>query len=439
MAAFEKVHLPFIRKIPLSKIVPNNNSETNHQGWFSYFWSEAYIWEADFLKHGEPVIALFTALFDLPKEWEPPAVGGWTQAKLKDAEQATGAIQLNRKREWNTVSNEILFNALLALLTIGFRRIPISRNSTIATDDTSLEMAKYLKKFDHSKKVQLGWRGDMRKLADLINGGGFICKAESIANNYAASINMRQPWHPFSKLSIRCDMWYRRVSADNCKQTVISVTTDFKTASVFPQVSELHIFPGVEMKQDIAQLVRDGKVDRTKLCEVTVQRASGERKVLLRAADQAQIFLCLLNGTYFDTKEAQEKFSEAVAFNELAMREVPADDILASITYVRIHHGTSNGEGYTAIYDPAVSIEVRADLFQRKTAPHCTGPQLYQAGLMEYERAKQTFTAAWSEEGASRAGSRLDDVDDITKVKVAGVSTVVEVKRLSDNKILYTV
>lgn len=206
MAAFEKVYLPYIRRIPLAKIVLSNTSETNEQGWFSYFWSEAYLWKADFLRQGEPVLALFNVLFELPKEWERPGLGGWTQAKLKEMERAADMIVLKRKREWSAVPHEALFNALLALLTIGFRRIPISMNSTIATSDTSLEMAKYLKKFDHSKKIQLGRRGDTRKLSDLITGGGFICKAESMANNYAAKINMRQPWHPFSKLSIRCDI-----------------------------------------------------------------------------------------------------------------------------------------------------------------------------------------------------------------------------------------
>jgi len=430
MPGFEKEHLPLLRKVPIDAIVGDNKSETNRPGWFRYFWSEAYAWEADFLRKCEPVLLLFSSLFELPAAWARPAMGGWTQAKLKEMEAALPGLVLKRVRDWDAVPPQVLYDALLALLSVGFNRIPIAKNSTIATNDTSVEMAKYLKKFDHSRKVQLGWRGDTRRFTDLVASGGFICKAESMGNNYAANLNMRQPWHPFSKLSIRSDMWYRRVSSDNCKQTIISVTEDFKTAAVFPQLSELHIFPGNEVKQDVAALVNVTPALRSKLAEVTVRRSTGEQVVLLRAADTVQIFLCVLDGVYFDTREAQEKYSRAVPFNEMAVREVPSDNLLAAVTYVRVHHGTTNGEGFTALYDAAASVEVRNELVMRKTASHYTGPQLYQAALMEYERARQSFTAAWSEVGASKAGAKID-------MGAPGISTVLEVKVLSDNSVLF--
>ena len=431
MPNFEDVHLPYLRRLPIGMIVGDNSDETNRPGWFRYFWSEAYLWEADFLRKCQPIVPLFTSIFELPKEWERPAVGGWTKERLAAIEKSLPNVKLKRVRDWDSIPPAILYEALLALLSVGFNRIPITKNSTIATNDTSMEMAKYLKKFDHTRKVQLGWRGDTREFADLVKSGGFICKAESMGNNYAARINMRQPWHPFSKLSIRSDMWFRRVSSDNCKQTIISVTQDFKTSAVFPQLSEQHIFPGSEEKADIQALVLNQPALRQKLAEVKVRRSTGAVTTLLRAADTVQIFLCLLDGVYFDTKEAQEKYSGAVPFNEMAVREVPSDNILAAITYVRVHHGTTNGEGFTALYHAADSVEVREDIIRRKTAAHFTGPQLFQAAQLEYETAKQSFTAAWSEVGATKAGAKVD-------AGAPGISTILEVKQLSNGAVIYS-
>lgn len=429
---FADVHMKALCKIPKTEIVGNPGDLYSAAGWFSYFWSEAYLWEPEFIREHARLLPVFNQLFELPKEWELPRLGGITQKFQADLVASAPQLKLKQVKTWEALAAgqpKLLFDALEALLQIGFRRVPLSKNALLATNDTSEEMLKFIKKVDHTRKVQLGWRGDTRAFADLLGSGGFICKAESVAGNYAQSKNMRQPWHPYSKLSIRSDMWYRRVSADNCTMTITSVTRDFKTGSVFPQLSEVHVFPGTEDKADIQKLVDENKVPRNKLSEIKVREAGGAENTLLRFADTVQLFLCVLNGYYFDTFQAQEEYSQTVGFKEIAMREVPSDDILAAVTYIRVHHGTTNREGFTAIYDPVTSVQVSDEIKKRKTAAY-SGDALFKAAQDEEVLAKNTFTAAWSEDGATRAGAKLD--------KAAGISKILQVKRLSDNKILYT-
>jgi hypothetical protein len=429
---FSEVHMKAISKIPKAEIAGNPSDLYSPAGWFSYFWSEAYLWEADFAREHAGILPLFNQLFQIPAGWEPPKVGGITQKFQADLLTSAPQVKLTSKKSWEAVAAgqpTVLLDAMEALLRIGFRRVPISKNALLATNDTSAEMLKYIKRVDHTRKVQLGWRGDTRSFADLVKSGGFICKAESVAGGYAQGKNMRKPWHPYSKLSIRSDMWYRRVSADNCTMTITSVTRDCKTGSVFPQLSEVHVFPGTEERAEVQKLVDEGKVARTKLSEVKVREASGKETTLLRFADTVQLFLCVLNGQYFDTFAAQEEYSQTVGFKEIAMRDVPSDDILGAVTYVRVHHGTTNQEGFTALYDPVASVEVSDEVKKRKTAAY-SGDALYDAAREEEARAKNTFTAAWSEDGATRAGAKLD--------KAPGISKILEVKRLSDGKVLYT-
>jgi len=428
---FTQAHMKALIKIPKVQIVGEPADLYSPAGWFSYFWSEAYLWSAELAKEHARLLPLFNQLFEVPEEWELPKIGSPTQKFLADLEKSAPETRLTQAKSWETVAAgqpKVLLGALEALLQVGFRRVPISKNSPLATNDTSLEMLQFIKRVDHTRKVQLGWRGDTRSMADLVKAGGFICKAESLLGNYAQNKNMRQPWHPYSKLSIRSDMWYRRTSADNCTMTIISVTRDFKTASVFPQLSETHVFPGDEENADIQKLVDDGKVPRAKLSEIKVREASGTERVLLRFADTVQLFLCVMNGVYFDTQQAQKDYTGTVPFNEIAMRSIPADDILAAVTYVRAHHGTTNFAGFTALYDPVTSVAVSDDILQRKTAAY-SGDTLFKAAQEEEARAKVTFSAAWSEDGATRAGAKIG--------KAAGQYTILEVKRLSDGKVLF--
>ncbi len=90
------------------------------------------------------------------------------------------------------------------------------------------------------------------------------------------------------------------------------------------------------------------------------------------------------------------------------MKSVLAQDVLASVTYVRVHHGTYNGAGFTALYKAADSVVPQQQSFLRHEGREYSAKQLFEAATAEYNKARQTFTAAWGEQGAARARAKLD-------------------------------
>lgn len=399
MPEFHNGHIELIRQLPMNLITGNGFTWDSKQGWFEYFWAEAASQQALFAGEASNIVPFFKEMFQLPAGWNNIATA-----------TMPAALTPNGTKTWANVSNGTLLDCMLGLLNAGFRRITMNRNIEYSPTDTSTDQARYRQKFNHSQKVELGWRGDTRTFKEIQDAGGFWSMSESEHQNFASLHGMREPWHPYSKPSIRQDIWYRRGSSDNCKKTLVSVTRDFKTSSVFPQLSECHIFPAGEDTTKTPEMFLAGPeaVKYNALLGSVTVSAGGGMGVIRRYVDKVQIFLCVLNGMYFDTPDAQEKESTAVPFREIGVKSVLARDVLGSVTYVRVHHSTYNGAGYTALFKASDSVIPKRESFLRHEGREYSAKQLYEAATAEYNKARQTFSAAWSEVGASMAGKKLD-------------------------------
>jgi hypothetical protein len=220
------------------------------------------------------------------------------------------------------------------------------------------------------------WRGDSRSWNEVRAAGGFRCKVES--GGYSRSIRVMAPWNPFSDQATRRHMYFRCSQKDNCLHTAISLTpaassvnnTSFKVNACFPQLEEL---PGILRQRQritVKVLPNRGRL-RDETCFV----------------DEVTLFFCYLprGQQYFDTKLCQEKI-RSPGFPEMAVRGLQSDNILGYITYIRVHHGTTNSHGFTAI--PVMDKSALID------KPY------YPAGARAvYAAAQVQFAAAWAVDG----------------------------------------
>ncbi|MGO4880103.1 MAG: hypothetical protein ACLP59_04700 [Bryobacteraceae bacterium] len=397
MPEFHDGHIDLIRRLPVELITGRGAAWDSKQGWFEYFWVEAKPQQGLFNAEASEIVPFFKEMFQLPAGWD-------------HIDSATIPDALVPKKTWANVSNRALFDCMMALLNAGFRRITMNHNIEYSPTDTSTDLARYRQKFNHSQKIDLGWRGDTRSFQDIQDAGGFRSMSESEHQNFAADHNMRAAWHPYSRPAVRQDIWYRRASSDNCKKTLVSITRDFKTAAVFPQLSECHIFPGIEdtSKTPESFLAGAESAKYEGLLSVVTVNAGGAIRTVRRYVDKVQIFLCVLNGMYFNTPDAQEQESNAVPFKEIGVKSVLAQDVLASITYVRVHHSTYNGAGFTALFKAAASVQPQQQSFLRHEGREYSSKQLFDAATTEYNKARQTFMAAWGEQGWTYAQKKLD-------------------------------
>lgn len=261
----------------------------------------------------------------------------------------------------------------------------------------------------------LGWRGDSRKYEDIETAGGLYCKAES--EIYAKPRHMRTTWHPFADKNVRSYMYYRKQQKDNCLHTVVSVSIlkedndyeqRFKINACFPQLEELT------------------DTSRSQTTAVEVEKNSTRENVDL-FVDSVTLYLCKFpeGDDYFDTQKFQQEFSgDTKGFPEIGVREIPAKNIVAYVKYVRVHHGTTNGEGFTAI--PVLdqsALKEDSGLF--KFAPHWLSQDKEQEkkhdpsnAYRAFVKACSSFSAAWKSDGFGKAGKVIGSVKKIGNMVV---------------------
>ena len=230
------------------------------------------------------------------------------------------------------------------------------------------------------------------------------------AHMCAEKINLREAWNPFSDPTIRAHYYYRREQQDNCLHTVVSVTLDFTTASTFPKLEDLI---GSAMKG--AALKPTDTVDnppaalKPKLCSVR----TGAGKPLQRYADKQQLYLVVLFGGFFDTQRKQAGEKEIAdasgTFPEVAVKRIPANNILGCLSFVRVFHGLTEAEGFTAVFDEKGSL--------RPTIEACEGfagdQRIARNLLRELTRqfnaiaGSMPFRACWTGTGGQRLPNPL--------------------------------
>jgi hypothetical protein len=369
MPDFLDEHMDAIRVLSCDALVGTGWAKNSKQAWLAYFWMEARneINKSKFYAYREWYLDFFNHMYVLPQGWD-----------RLDSIPAAPALSLKAGRTWDNANDAILLRMMEACLFTGFERFRGALPDGLPPNDASYQMVKYCEGYGRDKLVRFLWRGEDRSLDEITRVGGLIPKASADfrpANadvsfrTFAETCNLREPWHPFSIPAIRNDYWFRLTSADNCTESVVSVTPDARSALTFPRLGDKNIFfdalpsparftgapvSGQQLSRVTGTLGLPQRRAKNAAGKDIVVPASAAGGGAIRYADKVKLFLCLVE-QYFDTAARQRSLraaglTEHESFPEYAVKSVPAADIVGAITFVRVFHGTSDADGFTLFY-----------------------------------------------------------------------------------------
>jgi hypothetical protein len=418
MPDFARKHIRLIAELPKEGIIGDEAyGEYSKKGWFLYFWKEARPQTA-FYTASAKIMPFFNELFELPAEWDadPAALDGSSpfmnvanMLVYKDSVAADQRVKkLKPKKKFDDVSDGTLKTLLTECLRIGFEKIPVQSTTGLGNvSSPDLMFARHSLILDESHKYSVGWRGDSRSMKDLEQAGGFLSKAESDqvppsgGMSYAESINLRTDWNPFKDPAVRAQYYYRKEQQDNCLHSVVSVTLDFVTASTFPKLEDL---VGGWLKGKA--LDKSASVDappdelKPKLCDATI----GGKQVK-RIADQNTLFLVVLFGGFFDTQKRQQSGS----FPEVAVKRIPANNIVGVLSYIRVFHTLNEADGFTVLWDPVKSQRPSREKCNAVAGDEKIGGLLWRDVRKQYDTVKHSmpFRACWTGTGGKKLENPL--------------------------------
>jgi hypothetical protein len=178
----------------------------------------------------------------------------------------------------------------------------------------------------------MGFRGEGRTPGKMQEHGGSFSRADVPV--LRAELGMDEPWHPAQQASITkrpSQMLSRPALADAEETSTVSVTPDFKTATIFPHIEDL-------LKQGQTQALPNNRYE-----------------------SKTYVYLCAIpKGTTAMNPLAQEDvLADAEVFmgGEYQVRSIPARDVWGVYTVERTHYGETWHKGHKAKvikYDPLV-------------------------------------------------------------------------------------
>jgi len=420
MPGFTRAHMKLISELPKEAMVTPGYGEYSKEGWFLYFWKEARQ-AGGFLTKSADILPFFNELFQVPPEWVANPIDNakfetGTYLSYKPSVNPTDRVQtLTYASSWTAVSDTNLRRCLNACLAVGFEKVQATAVGlgNLTNLNSPLAFARHSLILGHSHCYTIGWRGDSRSLGDLQRAGGFLPKADSDQpspdlhdqRSYAEKINLRTHWHPFSDPITRSHYYYRREQQDNCLHTVVSVGLDFVTASTFPKVEDL-----IGSALGGRALGPSDTIDRPplalvpRLCDV---RIAGHTPVK-RFADKQQLYLVVLFGGFFDTQRKQAGDKEIAdsqgTFPEVAVKRVPADNILACLSFVRVFHGLTEAEGFTAVFDAKGSKRPTIEGCQAFAGDFQIGRNLFRELTAAFDKITNSmpYRARWTGSGGEK-------------------------------------
>lgn len=402
-------HASLIEKLKKSQIVGGMPRLNSKAFWFAYFWEECG--DVGFLEPVKAEVArLFNHLFNVPPHWDVgnPACrftitprgtisrNAGVSAAAVDLPLATALVP-TAPTAWDAAADADVLAVMNQLLRAGFIRVPGATGTQ--SPDSGLDVFRSaLVGAMGGVQFKLGWRGDARSVNQIRDAGGLINKADS--DGYAESVNLRAPWHPFSLAANRTDYFYRKHKEDNCLATVVSISTSFTTASVFPLLNADYI-------QNLPARLPAAADDLSRLEPAhrrilhMVRGAAADEK-LVRVADQQQLYLVAVGENYFDTQQAQTRRQGAdQAFPEFAVKSVPSTGVLACVKFVRVHHGLDEHGGLTVLPDAARSIAPTLDGCRRFCQDQQAARALFAAAQPLYQQAlaSMPYHVSWRPNG----------------------------------------
>jgi hypothetical protein len=411
-------HYSLIERLKKSQIVGATPKVNGKAFWFAYFWEECG--EKDFLQPVKDQVArMFDGLFALPPQWDstqpscaftitPRGTISWKPRKNAASVDlpANTSLTLLTPNAWDGIADLDLLAVLNQLLHSGFIRVKGTAGTQ--SPDSGLDVFRSALVGDiGGVHYKLGWRGDSRSVRQITDSGGLINKADS--DGYAESVNLRKPWHPFSKVENRADYFYRKNKEDNCLATIVSISTSFMTASVFPLlnadfISDLPL--ALPQQGDDFKLMSEA---HRRILHLVKDNAGHN---VVRVADSQQLYLVAVGENYFDTQQAQiRRQGEGQAFPEFAVKSVPETGVLGCVKFVRVHHGLHEHGGLTVLPDRKRSIEPTLDGCRRFCQNQAVARVMYPVVLQMYQDALNAmpFHVKWLPNGHAVVPPLQDD------------------------------
>jgi hypothetical protein len=198
-------------------------------------------------------------------------------------------------------------------------------------------------------RVYVAFRGDFRTPNEVRVHEGTYAKASlPVLRN---SMNMSQPWHPFSDPATRMKLYFRKWNADNCLFTVVSVAEDFATATKFPLMCDMENWQfgtavvtarGYVAGEDVRNLAA-----RFGSTVPAPARSGGSTQKILKAS-RNNVYV-VKTGTAYNTRRMQDAGPAGSPFPERAVRGIPWSHHLARIRIDRIHYGKDSNEGHLIV------------------------------------------------------------------------------------------
>ena len=211
-----------------------------------------------------------------------------------------------------------LRKVLTLFLEAGFLKVPTTDADLLAENFDDLVRAS-MKVYTGPKQYKMRWRSDSRAYPDIESAGGFLAKARS-AEGYAASLGMRQPWHPFSDPALRKYMWFRKGQGDNCLNSVVSVGRAKEWQAYLP-------FP----------LMKDYPTKLQKR-RVLVTTAANRRVPVTLGVSHTWLYLFVMTDLLaLKTGALGARFGDK-AFPEIGVGSIPIGNVYGAVRFVRVFH-----------------------------------------------------------------------------------------------------
>ena len=318
--------------------------EYSFEWWFNYFWSEGRRGGFGTASNDEArrFWAVATRMFTADSM--PANAGQSSQInesgrgmKLKPAALA---LDDGTKRQ-----------VLRDLLVLGFEEFPMAfRETAESLFAHQVTMPAVQANNQVTFSIALGYRSDSRSWAAIQAQG---IKARSHVPVLVQSMNMADPWHPFSDIDTANKLWFRRGAEDNCLHSVISIASKLDDAMYFPRIDDGSIYKFRSQMPAAGDLFvrwtpvidQSAKTTRASLCKVML--GSGQECYLIGSRTSILVFAFPPNFMAANTESYQRHLGAASPFPERGVGEVDSNYVLAILDVYRVHHGATADDGQT--------------------------------------------------------------------------------------------
>ena len=319
-------------------------TEYSFEWWFNYFWSEG--------RRGggtkaspEEARRFWSVATRMFTSGSMPANAG----ESSDINVHGRGMKL--KVPAQTLDDATKQSVLHDLLTLGFEEFPVAfRETAESLFAHQVTMPALHAGAQITFSIALGYRSDSRTWAAIQAQG---IKARSHVPVLLQTMNMSQPWHPFSDVNTANKIWFRRGAEDNCLHSVISIASKLDDALYFPRIDDGSIYKFRSQMPTVGDLFarwtpnvnQSAGTTRASLCKVTL--GTGEECYLIGSRTSILVFAFPPNFMAANTESYQRHLGAGSPFPERGVGEVDSNYVLAILDVYRVHHGPTADDGQT--------------------------------------------------------------------------------------------